>query len=159
MTNVRTPVEADIPAMIAMGARMHAESPRYRHMDYAEDKIEALIRETLESTLASPAPGGIFIAEEEGKIIGIFWGFVTELFCSHTKVACDNVFYIMPEYRGKARIAVKLLLSFERWAKEQGAEELLPGVSSMINDELVVGFYEAFGYTFFGRTAFKRIAK
>lgn len=159
MTNIRPAVEADIPAMIRVGAMMHAESPRYRHMDYAEDKIEALMRQSLEGTLTSPAVGGIFLAEEEGKIVGAFWGFIDELFCSHTKVAGDRVFYIIPEYRGKSRIAVKLLLTFERWAKEQGAEELLPGVSSMIDDELAVEFYEAFGYKFFGRTAFKRIAK
>lgn len=148
---------ADIPAAVRMGRALHAESPRYTHLRFVPEKIEALIRSMVTGTLVTDAPGGAFVAEKDGEIVGMFGGFITTPFFSDDKIASDYTFYVAPEHRRKGRAALALIRAFEDWAAAQGAVDLVPGVSTQIDAESTVRFYEKLGYERYGTAMIKRV--
>lgn len=147
--SVRTATLDDLPALVEMGRRLHAESPRYRDSAYLPEKVEALGRSLI------PA-GGTHVAEKDGTIIGVMAGYVMEQWFSDYKVASDLVFYIAPEHRKTSRAALMLVRVFERWAFAQGAQEIIPGISSQIDIEGTTRFYVKMGYVVYGNTFIKR---
>lgn len=157
VVSVRPATLADMPVMLAMGAALHAESPRYQNLRYSPEKVEALGRRALEDTLVTPAAGGLFVAEKNARIIGMVFGFVTEFFFSTDKVASDHTLYVVPEERGKSPVAGLLIRALEKWAAEQGAVDIVPGTSTQIAPEATVKLYERLGYERYGYVMRKRI--
>ena len=152
MASVRHALEADVPAMVELGRRMHAESPTYRELSYSPEKAAALGLRVVGTLLN---PGGALVAEVNGRIVGMLAGYVVEHWFSHDKVASDYVLYIDPEHRG-GMTAVRLIRAFERWAIAQGATVLLPGVSTGVKTEQTRDLYRALGYEPYGVAMMKR---
>lgn len=130
-----------------MGRLMHGESPRFRPLPFSQEKAQQLIEALI-------ARGGAFVADIGGTLVGMFGGVVVEHFFSTTKMACDVVLYVTPEYRG-TRIAPRLVHAFERWAIEAGADELVLGVSTGIEADRTASLYERLGYERSGITLTK----
>lgn len=65
---------------------------------------------------------------DEGKIVGVFIGIVIESWFGPDKMASDLAWYVHPDHRGIQ--SVKLLKSFIKWAKDSGAKQVRPGVST-----------------------------
>lgn len=151
---VRFATHADIPTMIEMARALHAESPRYSRLSFAPEKLERLALHLM-GTLSTGMQGALLVAEHEGEVAGMFVGFVAEQFFGYDKVASDYTFYVKPEYRGSSA-AVRLLSAFERWAVEQGAVDILPGVSTCINTDQTRRFYEKRGYEVYGVAMLKK---
>ena len=58
------------------------------------------------------------VADLEGKIIGIFFGYVSEYFFSKKILAQDLIVLFLPDYRSYAYEGLKVMLDrFESWAK------------------------------------------
>lgn len=156
MASVRTATEADIPALIAMGRKMHAESPRFKSLAFSAEKCEALIRRLLDP-LPQP-PGTVLVAVEGPQVVGMMGGFVVEHFFSHDRYASDLVVYVAPGHRGGSAF-VRLVFAFEDWAASRGACEIVLGVSTELNPEATVAMYERLGYARLqGRSVLKRVA-
>lgn len=153
---IRAATPADIPHLIAMNQALHAESPRYSTLSFSEQKLRMQWGQMLTGTLSTDPMGGIFIAERGGETIGMIAGFVTEHFFSYDKVASDYTLYIKPEHRG-GFTAVCLIRVFEQWAIGQGATDIIPGTSTMINAEGTRDLYLRLGYEHYGYSMFKRI--
>lgn len=147
--NVRTATLYDLPEIMAMGEALHAESPRYAMCSYNPAKVEALARQVI------PA-GGAHVAEMNGKIIGMIAGFVVDRWFGDDKMASDYTFYVKPEHR-KGRAALLLVRAFEGWAYLNGALDIVPGTSTMLDAEGTARFYEKLGYERSGYGFFKRI--
>lgn len=148
--SVRPAVEADIPVLIELGAALHAESPRFSRYAFSPVKVAG-------TALFAIAGGGAFVAENNGKIIGVLAGFVAEQWFSTDRVVSDLTFYITPEQRKKGRAALMLIRAFEQWAVSQGAMDIVPGASTQIDPEGTRRFYEKLGYTTSGYQFFKRL--
>jgi GNAT superfamily N-acetyltransferase len=149
LIKARTATLSDLPEIMDMGKALHAESPRYSILSYNSDKVEALARQVI------PA-GGAHVAEINGKIIGVIAGFVVERWFGDDKIASDYTFYVKPEHR-RGRAALLLLRAFEGWAYLNGALDIIPGTSTMIDAEGTARFYEKLGYERSGYGFFKRI--
>lgn len=147
--NVRTAILDDLPDILDMGAALHAESPRYAALSYNAAKVEARARDVIPG-------GGALVAEMNGKIIGMIAGFVCEHWFSDDKIASDYTFYVKPEHRG-GRAALLLVRGFEGWAYLNGAKDIVPGTSTLINAEGTARFYEKLGYERSGYGFFKRV--
>lgn len=145
MAKVRKATFDDIPALLAMGAAMHAESPRFRAMPYSEEKVYNLAV----ALLTQEGAGGILVAEADGIIVGMFSFVVSEQFFGPASYAADLVVYVKPEHRGGSAF-LKLVRAFENWADELGVHEKLIGVSTMLNTKQTISAYEKLGYEFFG---------
>lgn len=154
---IRPMTADDIPAIVALGRAMHAESPRYRRMNFNPDKVASRVRGMVTGTLTTAAPGGAFVAIKDGKIIGMIGGFVAETFFGDDKVASDYAFYITPSERRKGRAAVELVRAFERWADAQGVVDIVPGVSTMIETQSTRRLFEKLGYEHYGEMMIKRV--
>jgi GNAT superfamily N-acetyltransferase len=147
----------DIPEIVELGRAMHAESPRYRRLNYDPNKVANQVRSMVTGTLTTQPQGGAFVAVKDGKIIGMIGGYVAETFFGHDKVASDYAFYITPSERRKGRTALGLLLAFEKWAVAQGVVDIVPGVSTMIETQRTRQFFEKLGYEHYGEAMIKRV--
>lgn len=155
MIKVRFATRADIEVMADMGQALHDESPRFASRSYSKDKVMRLGEHLLGTMMGGPR-GCMLIAEKGDEPIGMMVGFVTEDWFGHDKVASDYTFYVKPEHRG-GRAAVMLLKTFEQWAREQGAVEIMPGVSTLIHEGKTQRFYEKLGYRFTGVLLSKKV--
>lgn len=155
--SVREATEADISVLIAMGRALHAESPRYARLRFNAAKVENHIRGMIGSTLVVRAPGGAFVAEKGGVVIGMLGAFIHAPFFTDDKIASDYTFYVVPEHRRKGRAAILLVRAFEQWAFDNGAVDIVPGVSTMIDGESTAKFYTKLGYEKYGDTFIKRL--
>lgn len=118
--------EADIEAMIELGARHHAES-RFRIYPYDRDRLLAAGR----NALAKRNPG-VIIAERDGELVGMAVVMLGEYFFSPTKTATVQLFYVVPEARG-GRAVIKLLHALRHWSHQTGAQDLHINVTSGID--------------------------
>lgn len=157
MAKIRLAEHADVEAVVELGAMLHAESPTYRPYPYSRQKARAVARSCIGSLLAPPADSVLFVADEGGEVIGMLGGYLTEgLFVDGMLIASDYTFFVRPDRRG-TMIAPRLLIAFEQWAKGMGATHVYPSVSTRIDDERIVAFYEAMGYQHTGHNLAKRI--
>lgn len=157
MAKIRLAEHADVEAVVELGAMLHAESPTYRPYTYSRQKARAVARSCIGSLLAPPADSVLFVADEGGEVIGMLGGYLTEgLFVDGMLIASDYTFFVRPDRRG-TMAAPRLLIAFEQWAKGMGATHIYPSVSTRIDDERIVAFYEAMGYQHTGHNLAKRI--
>jgi GNAT superfamily N-acetyltransferase len=151
-TQLRRATPADIPALVAMGGRMHAESPRYSRYPYQPERI----RRAVGLMLASPACF-VLIAERDGAPAGFFGGMLSEHPFSGHFYAGDAAVYVTPECRGMS-ILPRMLRAFERWADDVGAEEVTLGVSTEVQTERTARLYSRLGYRLSGGILAKELA-
>ena len=137
----------DVPTLIELGRVMHQESPRFRGMDYDEEKLMQLGANLVNQ-------GGIFLAEKDGKPLGMILGMVTEHFFGHDLMACDLAVYVHPDHRG-GTLAVRLIKKFEAWAFSMGAKVITMGVSTEVEADRTGQLYKRLGYRMTGVLAVK----
>ena len=87
----------------------------------------------------------MFVAIKNEQIVGFIAGVVVEQFLSHDTFACDIGVFVLPEFRGGSYF-LRLVKTFENWAKEKGAQEIQLGVSTGVHPEQTVRMYERLGY-------------
>lgn len=68
------------------------------------------------------------VIEEEGKVVGVFSGLLTPTWFGNDSIAIDLSWYVHPDYRDWQGVA--LVEQFIEWAKERGAKQVRPGVST-----------------------------
>ncbi len=149
MANIRQATLDDIPMLMEMGKRMHQESPRFRMMDFSEDKCRQLGEALIPS-------GSIFIAEKEGEAVGMMIGFITEHYFGYDLMASDLAVYVVPEHRGGS-LGVRLIKVFEQWAEDNGARVITLGISTEVEAKRTLGIYEKLGYATKGYITTKEI--
>ena len=86
-----------------------------------------------------------FLAWRGDKVIGLISGYCAEHYFTEDVYAYDTMFYVKPEYR-KGRTALLLIRAFEKWAKDNNCVEISVGISTEIDTEKTVSFYEKLKY-------------
>ena len=86
----------------------------------------------------------ILVSIEGGRIVGFIWGVVTSLPWTPAKLGIDNIFYVLPEFRGKH--GVLLIRAYEKWCISLGAEQIAISVSSSINVERTCKLFSRLGF-------------
>ena len=137
---IRLMQSSDIPAMLAMGRMMHAES-RYSHLDFSEDKLRRLG----ETILQNPNYFSV-VVERDGDLIGMAIAYVTEHFFGHDLTSGDLAAYVVPSHRG-GMAGPRMIAAIDAWYNERGVSDMLLGVSAGINADSIGRLYERFGYT------------
>lgn len=137
---IRSATPADIDAMLALGAAVHAES---NFRDYGFDAD--LLRHDAGIMFAHPEMYFMAVVEDGDGIFGMYLGFLCRAFFSRDHVAYDMLLYVTPSRRG-GTAAARLIKAFEQWAWAAGAIDIRPGVTSGINPERTCLLYMALGY-------------
>lgn len=135
---IRQATMTDVPALIELGAMMHAESPRYRHLTFRADKLAGLSHSLVDD-------GILLLAVDHGRPVGMAVGFVMEQFFTDSRLAADLAIYVIPAHRGGPWF-LRLVKAFERRALDLGADEISLGVSTEVDTERTAGLYERLGY-------------
>lgn len=135
---IRKATGSDIGDLIELGAAMHAESPRYRDLEFVPEKLAALADHVLPLGLA-------IVADDGGVLVGMLIGLVTEHWFSTTKMATDLATYISPRHRG-GTLLWRLVKAFEVEALRHGASEVSLGISSEVATEQTAALYARLGY-------------
>lgn len=146
MLRVARATEDDLLPVLELAGRMHSESPRYSPFPIDPTKLAEIV-----TALITHDDGLLLVAYDGDNLIGMFWGFIDEIFFSRVRVSADLLLYITPEHRG-CRLATRLVRGYEDWARAAGVTEIQVGVSAGIEDELATKLYERLGYTTVGRT-------
>ena len=114
----------DVEVVLAMGRDMLAES-RFSGFPTNTDKT----RLSIEKVIGSPMTSCVLLAEQnDGSVVGMLAGFVTDYFFSDVLVAQDKVFFVLPSHRGSSA-ALKLLIAFRRWAENRKVVEICINMS------------------------------
>ncbi len=88
---------------------------------------------------------------------GLLYGFLCQWVWSPEIVATEELWYVLPEVRGKG-IAMNLVEEFEMWARANGAAEIAFGIASGIkNAEAAARLMKRWGYEYMGPNMSKRI--
>ena len=137
---VRRATTDDAVIIAAIGGYAMEESSRYRKFNYSPVKAMDNIVDKVESDSCL-----VLAIEDAGQIVGMFIGQEYTLFYSDTKCATDDIFYIMPSWRG-GKIAKDVLKEYEKWCREREVEYAHLGVTIGIDDDSILGLYEKLGY-------------
>ena len=125
---VRLATQRDIPALIAIGQQIHAES-RFQRMGYDADKLAHSAEQIIGSGQATHC---CFVSEFDGQLTGLFVGCIEEYFFSRARVAHSILMYVAPERRG-GPTALRFLMAFRNWATNRNAAELTINVASGVS--------------------------
>lgn len=116
MTDIRRGTAADIPRMVELGQRMHAESPRFSPYRFDPERLEASLRGLMEMPL-----GLVLVALHDGEIVGGMLAIAADHYACEMRQASDLALFVDPDRRGGAA-AVRLINAYREWAREIGAE-------------------------------------
>lgn len=131
--------------LIELGKEFHKES---RHGKFKFD--EQRVWDLAANIKTHPEKYHInYYRNQDGKIVGMFIGIIVPEFFSGRLLANDMGMYVAPEYRG-TRVFIKMLKTFETWAKESGAEKIILYHSAGINTDKAISLFSKLGYEHYG---------
>lgn len=145
--------ESDLPSVLKIAKWLH-ENSRYRVFSYNETKVKDLIS----LSLSPNSPVFVVVAHKQGsdEIMGYFHGYVDPHYFSDMKYAGEWAVCVLPQFRRHAPIILKkMVLAFEDWARQNGAQEISIGASTEAYGTGYKKFLERMGYRDVGFLAVK----
>ena len=112
---VRQATEQDIEAIADMGMEFMSGTRYASVLPVNRDEVRTAI-------LQLASVGRVWVAVVEGHVRGFMAAsIIPSWFSPRSRIALEHVWWMQPEFRGRPE-GIRLLLEFERWAKEQGAQ-------------------------------------
>jgi GNAT superfamily N-acetyltransferase len=139
---IRAATSADIPALLALGRAMHAES-WYGYIEFDEQKIFNVLTQLIDGA------GFAEVYEAGGEVHGGMLGMVSEMWFCTALIATDLGLFMQPGKRGGIA-ATRLVNRFVEWAGSKGAVEVSLGISTGIAIKETGKLYETLGLTHVG---------
>src|SRR5262245_44982824 len=107
---IRRATMEDVPRLVALGAQLHAESPRWSRLQFDTEKVETLL-----IALVTQSFGFAWVAcDEDGHVIGGLLAEIGEHWSSRDLVAQELSFFVEPGKRG-ALAAARLIATLDAW--------------------------------------------
>lgn len=138
--SIRVATHDDLPRILDLGELLHKESPRWSRISFNRSKASAMLSALIESS-----DGVIFVAIEDGIVVGGIAGVVEPHWSSDDRLATEVSLFMAPEVRGKMAPA-RLICALDAWAKKRGAVWVHGGTSTGLAPERTAGLYEAVGW-------------
>jgi GNAT superfamily N-acetyltransferase len=134
---IRPAKHSDVPRLIELGTLLHATSS-YSTMNFCPDKSAAFLHELINGQ------GVVFVAEVRGEVVGGMAGAVAEQWFSNDLIAYDYSIFVEPSKRNGV-IAVRLIQTFQEWARIKGAKQIYMGIGTGVSVEGTTRLYESQG--------------
>lgn len=106
----------DIPDLIALGEDLYKDSP-LTPLKFDFKKI----KEQLEGAIVNTKDWLVLVSHEDGRVVGCLVAYVFAPLYSETKIACEVMWHLYPEYR-KGRRGLDMMAAFEYWGKMMGCD-------------------------------------
>ncbi|MCE1001832.1 GNAT family N-acetyltransferase [Pseudomonas sp. NMI1173_11] len=139
---IRPATHQDIPRLVDLGAIMHATTS-YKDRVYIPEKTGEFIGSLIDGL------GVMFVAEVDGVVVGGLAGAVTEQWFNTDLIAYEYCLFVEPSRR-QGLLAMKLVISFQEWARIKGAKEIHMGVTTGINTSSTARLYSRLGFKYDG---------
>jgi GNAT superfamily N-acetyltransferase len=138
---IRVATLDDLPRILELGELLHKESPRWSRLSFNRAKAAHFI-----AHLVLEPEGAVFLAEQDGLVVGGIAGMATQHWSSDDVVAQEVSLFMAPEARG-SMVAVRLICALQAWAGMRGAKWLQAGTSTGLDPERTAGLYERLGFS------------
>lgn len=135
----------DIPVMVELGRKVHAES-RFSAVPYDAEKLNAGLRHLIELQEKRKTHCCLLAENAQGQIIGGFIGALEEYFFSRSLSANSILIWVDPAYRGSAA-ALRLIDAFRLWGERSGAMEASIQIASGVNIGRTDRFLRRLGFS------------
>jgi GNAT superfamily N-acetyltransferase len=143
--------DADRNQLLNLCRQMHAES-RYAFLPFDVAKVNLVLDLYMQEKRQRCALAAVI----GDRVVGAVAGYVTEYaFCSEL-VASDQIVYVIPRSRGTLA-AVRLIEAFRVWARDQGARELVLGITTGVDARRTGELFEKLGFEFAGGNFVQRL--
>lgn len=152
MCQIRPATHDDLDALLAMGEKFFSFSRFAQFAIFDRDTARASITALIDAEV-----GVCLVAVIDGEVIGGIVGALSPLWFAPTCLsATEFAWWVSEEHRG-GMAGVKLLRSFEQWAKDKGAA-MVSLSDLIINGETPAGrLLENLGYLAIERSHVKRV--
>jgi GNAT superfamily N-acetyltransferase len=131
---IRACKNEDVPACLELVKEFHEEV--INDFGFGFDPVHSV-------TFALSQVAGCFVAELDGKIIGLIAGAVLTYPISGEKMYMESIWYVRKEHR---RHGLKLLRRLEEWCREQGIKNVVMALMCSDKMKKLEDFYKACGY-------------
>jgi|TARA_B110000977_G_scaffold44963_1_gene61171 RimJ/RimL family protein N-acetyltransferase len=139
VTKIREATQDDVFDILILAKEFSKEAPKSHKWN--KDKTEQFLFSALQNTNMT-----ILVIDADGEIEGALVGLISELYMSYTAQATELAWFISKEHRGKPS-SLKLIKSFERWAKDNGVNQIgmgdIEGISNLSKLYNRLGYYRA----------------
>jgi GNAT superfamily N-acetyltransferase len=136
---IRPATPDDMPALMALGEQMHAESPQWSRMRFNGERLAATLYSLLESER-----GFLWVAERDGRVIGGMAAMCAPHWACDAMVSSDLALFVAPEARGTLA-PVRLVRRYVQWANGMGVAHPNVGITTGVHVERTAAVLEAAG--------------
>ena len=135
-TRIREATEEDVFDILILAKEFSKEAPKSHKWN--KDKTEQFILSAMQNTNMT-----ILVIDADGEIEGALVGLISELYMSHTVQATELAWFVSKDYRGKPA-SIRLVKTFEKWAKDKGAMQI--GMGDISGISTLEKLYTRLGY-------------
>ncbi|MGH6626664.1 MAG: GNAT family N-acetyltransferase [Burkholderiaceae bacterium] len=151
---IRFATAADIPALVALGRRMHAIT-RFQKFAYDETRVAQSLAEAFTHGRGRYV---CFVAQDgRAQLVGGLLAVLEQHIFSAQLTASVMHYDVLPEKR-MGGYGVRLLKAFEQWCKNRKVVEINLGINSLTEMDSVAGFVRKMGFTKVGENFVKGMA-
>jgi GNAT superfamily N-acetyltransferase len=148
---IRLAQPEDVPALVAIGQRMHALT-RFRNLDYKPAKVTQALTDAINKGKHKYV---FFVATGSGgKVVGGLLGVLEQHIFSDQLTASVMHFDVLPEARMGGH-GVRLLKAFEMWCSNRKVVEIAFGINSGEGLQVLGRFAQRMGYRKMGENFLK----
>lgn len=138
---IRDIAAKDVPEVMEMGRAFFEESPFTSFASWDEGSFQL----TVLSMLSGSAPGGLLVAEDDGKLVGMAAYVIFPLYFNmRVQIAQEVFWYCLPEHRNG--VGSDLMDALEAEAKRKGASVFIGANMSGERDAAFARLYRRRGY-------------
>lgn len=134
---IRPAKHSDVPRLVELAVLLHATSD-YSKMAFCPEKTGTFFHSLINGQ------GVIFVAEVSGEVVGGMAGGIIDQWFSNDLIAYDYSLFIEPSKRSGIT-AIRLIRTFQEWAKLKGAKQLHMGIGTGVGVEGTTRLYESQG--------------
>ena len=135
-SKIRTMTKDDIFDVLVLAKEFSREAPETHKWN--KDRTENFLNTALESPFME-----VFVIDSDNDITGAIVGVLTEMFMSNKVTATEVAWFVNKKARG-SYASIKLVKTFESWAKKKGADYVVMGDIKGISD--LKKLYNKLGY-------------
>jgi hypothetical protein len=138
---IRAATLTDIPALVEMGARMHAERVHQSRLPYRTEKVSSLLYQ-----LMTGAEAIVLVAPCGEELAGCAIAVISTEWYSDAHTANELVLFVDAAHRGSSTIAAMLIAGLDAWAQAKNVAQLSAGSRIGCDAELQARLYERMGF-------------